>query len=408
MKKIGRYTLYFVYLFARLFLFPMYFLSGFVRRRADIWVFGSWGGHRFADNSAAFYLYCQREMADEVRLVWISREREIIAELRDRGFEAHWIWSMQGVLSCLRAKLYIFDSFSKDINFWTSRRAVTINLWSGVPLKTFERDIDTPDSRYYRLFHGTLPERWFLAMMMPWHVKRPDMVIAASPATGRITERAFDLQSEAVAITGYPRNDILFLQGDKAQAAKRDLPESYRQAVESGRRIFLYLPTYRDSGRPFFEVDWDELDRLMRELGATFFFKFHPDDTNTFRGKGEYISELPIDTDMLLDKPIIYYVPDLEEFASSSRSLNFEPADIAVGPICRSESEFMRSIADVANQSGIAPADQARWKSIRRRFNTYTDGESSRRTAEAISNRFLQTHSGVSRILVRPDPATEK
>ena len=40
--------------------FATYFLSGLVPRRPSLWVFGSWGGHRFADNAAAFFHFCHQ------------------------------------------------------------------------------------------------------------------------------------------------------------------------------------------------------------------------------------------------------------------------------------------------------------------------------------------------------------
>ena len=138
----------------RFILFPIYWLSGFFPRNDKLWVFGSWGGYRFADNSAAFFLYCNEHLSNQVELVWISRDRSIVRRLRDHKLTAYWIWSPNGMRSCLFAGVHLFDCFAKDVNFWLSRGAKKINLWSGVPLKVFERDIDNPRNRYYRLFHG--------------------------------------------------------------------------------------------------------------------------------------------------------------------------------------------------------------------------------------------------------------
>jgi len=168
----------------------------------------------------------------------------------------------------------------------------------------------------------------------------------------------------------------------------------------------------------------------MCDVNGTFFFKFHSDDKSTFRGKGQHTAELHQDTDiysmmaytdalisdyssiifdyMLLERPIIHYTPDLEEFTSSSRSLNFVPTDIAVGPVCSDATELMRSLSDVANEVNESPENQARWAAIRKRFNTYVDGQSSRRTAEAINKKLLHGHLEKSRVRIGIDPATEK
>ena len=411
MNQAKHLIAYFGLFLARFFLFPLYFLSGFSSRRDDLWVFGSWGGYRFADNAAAFFLHCHAKIGDRVRLVWISRRKDIVKDVREMGYEAHWLWSLRGLGSCLRAKFYVFDSFSKDINYWPSRRAIKVNLWSGVPLKTFERDIDNPRSRYFRLFHGWLPERWFLRMMMPWHLDRPDLIIATSDETSEITRKAFDLAPDSVVVTGFPRNDILFARSHAIGNAQRAWPDSFSAAVDAGRVIFFYLPTYRDSGKPFLNFDWEKVDSLMHELNATFFLKFHPDDKGGFEGKLKNVVELQQEIDiydmlahtnalisdyssiifdyMLLNRPIIYYVPDLDEFVTSSRSLYFHPAEIAVGPMCTTESELMTSLTEVAEAREIPDKVRASWDETRRRFNTHADGASSQRTLKAIEDRYF-------------------
>ncbi|MBT8077996.1 MAG: CDP-glycerol glycerophosphotransferase family protein [Gammaproteobacteria bacterium] len=408
MKTLRRFTGYALLLLARLYLFPIYLVSGFVPRRDDLWVFGSWGGYRFADNSAAFFNYCQEKVSDRIRLVWISREKHIVEQLSARGVEAHWIWSPRGIGCCLRAGLYLFDSFSKDINFWTCRGARRINLWSGVPLKAFERDIATRDSRYYRLFHGTWPERALLSVMMPWHVHRPHMIIATSPETARITDRAFDLEPDVSVVTGYPRNDVLFGSGSAVDAS---VPPAFQDALNGGRHVFMYLPTYRDSGAAYFDVDWAELDELMDSVNGSFFFKFHPDDESTFCGKGHHVHELEQGSDiyrlmamtntlisdyssiifdfMLLERAIVYYMPDLADFSSSSRSLIFDPQQIAVGPVCHDGKQMLSALRDAASGSAIDDDRDAQWSAIRRRFNTYTDGQSCKRVLDVIDRRFL-------------------
>jgi CDP-glycerol glycerophosphotransferase (TagB/SpsB family) len=280
-----------------------------------------------------------------------------------------------------------------------------------VPLKTFERDIDNPRSRYFRLFHGSLPERLLFGMMMPWHLDRPDLVIATSPETQEITRRAFDLPAGSVVVTGFPRNDALFSRSLHAGHSQAGWPGSFSAAVAAKQYIFMYLPTYRDSGKPFLDIDWAELDVLMRNLDAMFFFKLHPDDKGSFEGELQRVVELPQQIDiydmlgytdalisdyssiifdyMLLDRPIIYYTPDLEEFVASSRSLYFNPAEIAVGPVCTTPQELMQAVADAAQGPEVPEEVRNRWDETRRRFNAHVDGESSRRALQVIEHRFF-------------------
>lgn len=399
----------------RLYLIPLYILSGFAPRRPDVWVFGSWGGHRFADNGAAFFQYCARQMDGGVRRVWISRRFSIVAALREQGHEAHWIWSPRGMLSCLQAGVYVFDCFSKDINFWLSRGATKVNLWSGVPLKTFERDIDVPGSRYFRLFHGSLPERWILGLLMPWHVIRPDLLICTSPTTRPVLCSAFDVPEERVAVTGYPRIDLMV----DAQSTQSDngTPQPAPCGVfQAAGTVYLYLPTFRDSGRPYLDIDWEALDRFLASSGSKLLYKFHPMDQSNVTVATDNIVPLAHDLDvytvlsgadvlisdfssvifdfLVLDRPIIYYLPDYDDFLAGSRSLNFRIEDIGVGPMCRDFEALLAAMAET--RSNAAP--DARQAEIRDRFHTYQDGQSSARVLDAIRRHLRSRAHSVAAI----------
>jgi CDP-glycerol glycerophosphotransferase (TagB/SpsB family) len=407
---MGRRLLYTVEAAARFVLFPIYYLSGLVPRRDDLWVFGSWGGHRFADNAAAFFLFCASRVGDAIQLVWISRKPSIVSQLRSQGYKAHWLWSPQGVFYCLRAGVFVFDCFAKDINFWLSRNAKKVNLWSGVPLKTFERDIDVPGSRYYSLFHGSLPVRWLMRFLMPWHVDRFSLLICTSPVTQAIVCSAFDVPEDKVAITGYPRNDVFFRK-DTSSGSSKDLPKLLGNALSARKKIFLYLPTFRDSGRPYLRFDWPRLDKFLSDHDAKFFYKFHPIDASKININFEHIVALPKDLDvydilphtdalisdyssiifdyLLLEKPIIYYIPDLQDFLSTSRSLNFKFEEIAVGPQCMTFDELLRAMTLVTQGTTSSHPASRRRAEVLSWLHSHVDGDSSRRVLEALCKQVL-------------------
>lgn len=354
-------------------------------------------------------MHCQKVLQGDIELVWISRKPSIVKQLRDRNLNAHWIWSPKGIKACLRSGFHVFDCYPKDTNFWLGRGATRINLWSGVPLKVIQRQHDNPLNRHYRLFHGYLPERWFLSMMMPWHVFKPDLMVATSIECGEITRVAFGLDKGNVAVTGYPRNDVLFDSTKSVASPSTPLPASIAEAVDKDRKVILYLPTYRDSGKAYMNMDWERLDELMEKLEATFFFKTHPVDRIKNEINCKNVVQLPQLIDvydllpqtgilisdyssivfdfMLLDRPIVYYTPDVNEFLSSSRALNFHPREIAVGPMCESFPELLTAIENII-QSGAADFDGKR-KDVFPRLHGFRDGRASERVLEVISNRYF-------------------
>ena len=388
---------------ARVYLLPLYFLAGLVPRRQNLWVFGSWGGERFADNSAEFFRYC-RDGRDDIESVWISHRFDIVRELQSRGYRAYWWWSPRGMLKCLRARVHLFDCFAKDTNFWLSRGATLINLWSGVPLKSFERDIDNPDNRYYRLFHGSAIERLCLSILMPWHVVKPDLIITTSQETREIVARAFDVPQRRVVTTGLPRNDALL-----TSATAPELPDAAAAAISAGKAVFVYLPTFRDSGSSFASVDWSQVDKALEKNNACLLIKLHPVDTTTVVPDGHNIHVLERKSDiyrllqhssalisdyssiiwdyLLLRRPIVFFAPDLDEFSRSSRALNFDLKELDIGTVCHDVAQLVDAIDSLCR--GQDPSASGR-QALVERIHEHTDASSSARVMAAIRDYIGQ------------------
>jgi len=202
-------------------LFILYFLSGFIARNPHRWVFGSWSGKRFADNGAAMFEYVVARDEPFVEPIWISRDAGVIRGLRNRGFAVYHPWSIKGMLACLTAGVYVFDGLTKDINHWLSRGARRILLRHGVGIKKVERAIEHPAHRLYKLFHGSARQRLVWSYLLPWHLVRPDLVVATSPDHVQQAQDYYGVSAEKVAITGFPRNDRLL----RAASDRRDEPE---------------------------------------------------------------------------------------------------------------------------------------------------------------------------------------
>src|SRR3989344_7443488 len=83
-------------------LYPLYMLSQFAPRRANIWVCGI--PKKFVWNSKYVFLYANNAKLQGIKVVWISRSKEIAAELREKGYPAYYWLSWQGIVYPLIAK----------------------------------------------------------------------------------------------------------------------------------------------------------------------------------------------------------------------------------------------------------------------------------------------------------------
>lgn len=234
---------------SQLLLLPIYWLSFITPRNKNIWLFGSTFGKRFADNPRYFYLYINEFKKKSKRPIWISKNKEIIEFLNKNKYEAYYYKSLKGIYYCLIGKVYIFDNYSKDINFWTSGGAVKINLWHGIPLKKIQSDnindkVRHPKNNLEKLKY--FPRR--LSDEKPSHY-----ILAASKLTRGIFKSAF--RTDRVLTCGYPRNDLL-LKDSEIKNIYLDYEEEQLKQISSkkGLKIILYMPTFRESESAFFDV----------------------------------------------------------------------------------------------------------------------------------------------------------
>lgn len=260
----------------QLLLLPVYWLSFLMPRDKRLWLFGSTFGRRFADNPKYFYLYVsQHKKKLGVRPVWISHNRKIVRMLNGKGYEAYYYHSIKGIWFALRGKVYLFDNYVKDINFWQSGGALKVNLWHGVGNKKINYDnrfdaVRHPKNLWERFRY--FPRR--LSDEKPGHY-----ILATSPMMCRIFARAFQVPESHVIEAGYPRNDYILggnIKNIYSSEEKKVLSAISRWKGQDGI-IDLYMPTFRDSETDFFEVmDLEVFNLFLKENHILFLTKLHP------------------------------------------------------------------------------------------------------------------------------------
>ena len=388
----------------------LYGLAGLVPRDPRTWAFGTWSGTRFADNSAAVfrYLHADGEASRRgLRPVWITRRAEIRDDLRARGMRSHLAWSPAGIWTCVRAGVYVYDSMPIDVNYWLSRGARLVLLQHGNGMKKIERAIDAPDHRLYKLFHGSPLQRAMWRAALPWHLARPDLVAACSPDHAHQATTFFEIDESDVRITGLPRHDRFVEAADTGDATRSDIP-TIGVEVPDDRPVFLYLPTFREGvGRQGF--DWATLQRAAAAANVTIAVKLHvvdaergvrnlaeADDASNLRIVDPTVD--PVDvyaladgliTDyssvaydvLLLDRPVIHHVPDLDDFVAS-RPLVAPFEEMAVGAISRDGDDLAAALSAAADPTDEVVAAQRR--RVRERAFTHPAGGASERVVDAI------------------------
>lgn len=83
-------------------LLPAYYLCGIFHKNKKIWIFCSWFGQRYSDNSRIFYEYINK-FHPEIKSVWLSKNKVIIKKLRKEGKIAYHSYSVCGLWNSFRA-----------------------------------------------------------------------------------------------------------------------------------------------------------------------------------------------------------------------------------------------------------------------------------------------------------------
>ncbi|MBO4903559.1 MAG: CDP-glycerol glycerophosphotransferase family protein [Lachnospiraceae bacterium] len=413
---------------AQIFLVPIYGLSFLFPRDRKIWLFGSTFGRRFAENPRYLFLYvsqhsdtslhCKIASPDElqisgIRPIWISHNKEIIRFLNENGYEAYYYHSLKGIGFALRAGVYIYDNYSKDINFWQSGGAVKINLWHGSGNKQINHD-----NLHDKVRHpGNAWEKWCTWLRRLSDEKPTDYILATSDAMMPVFASAFAVPEDHMIVDGYPRNDILFPTEEcnienLLTKPERALLEQIERCREQGYGILAYMPTFRDSEKKFFDVmDLMAFNAFLAEEKLMFVAKIHvksrikeeflkcdysnmiiadPDiDVYTFLPQTDMLitDYSSVYTDyMLLDKPVAAFQYDREDYERDSRECTIDQDEYMPEIKACNMQELMDTIRVLKSDD---PRREARHRSRERMFK-YTDGKASKRLSEYIIKRFLK------------------
>ena len=265
MKFIAYLICYCIYPFS--FLFP---------RRKKKWAFGSFRG-AFNDNAKYLFIHVSEQMP-EINASWLSINKATVKEIKAKGLKAYHILSLRGIGFALTSKFWFYNAYSSDIMFCLSGGAKLVNLWHGLPMKRIEFDI-TSGPLAERFVRRSLKERFF----HPESFQRPDYLLAVSSFFSETFARSFRIPTERCLLFGYPRNTILNCsEAERECHVEKIEPEITKALIEKLKkkeydRVFVYLPTWRDSQRDFFSEDFDlsALDELLQRCNALMLLKPH-------------------------------------------------------------------------------------------------------------------------------------
>ncbi len=259
MKKIIKFIKF-------VLLLPLYWISFLFFKEKKLWVFGSWFGERYSDNSKYVFEYVQKNEPD-IRAVWLSHRKDIVKMLELKGYEAYLINSFKGYITSAKASVYFFTQGLVDVNSLGSGRGLKIQLWHGVPLKKIGYDdtITRNTSITFRMSQKLIP---FINEVNRW-----SYIISSSDYTSKIFQSAFRKPKEHIVMTGYPRSDIILKRNPDQIYLINELKKKHGKC-----KVIGYFPTFRNDEKHhlmLFNKGFFNLNQLLEELNVILLVKFH-------------------------------------------------------------------------------------------------------------------------------------
>ena len=384
---------------------PLWVLSLLVPKDDRIWIFGAWMGEKYSDNPKWLYEYVNTNVS-EVRAVWLSKNRAVIEELRQRGLEAYHMYSFKGYWFSARAKVGVVCQGVIDINRFVTP-PILINTWHGTPIKKVGKEVQLfragSENKLTKDFTNFL--RMLRHELLPYSYLKGEKCYSLYTAD---SEMEADLLGKSfgninVKVTGQPRNDVLCGSFGISAVRKGDTKQ------------VLYLPTHRFEGTqrivPRIVDGIEKVDSVLREANAEMIIKLHfyhryeiEDLLAALKGLSsikvlfdvETLDIYPLlrMTDILITdyssvyvdylltgRPIIFFPFDLDEYMSKERTFNFEYMSITPGPKCWDWESVALWIKRFCEDPSLYLEERLRLKSL---FHAFDDGRNCERVVGAI------------------------
>ena len=369
--------------------------SSFLKRDPNLYVFGSWFGEKYADNSKYLYRYF---LSKGERAYWITKSEGVYNQLKQEGLPVAMAYSKEGKQLCKKAGYIVTSTGLADINENLIGGATRIDLFHGIPLKKIMYDDEVGGKLHTRSqrIHEKLTHR----------ALKDYYVFSSSDTVSKSIKSAFRVDEKHILQYGLPRNDAFF-DGSLKKVKYSDI--EYRFVIS-------YLPTHRNSGKTPIQIekllDLEKLDGFCQENGILFVIKKHfyhnqeKTDLSAYRnildltGQSLDTQELMYNSDvlitdysscyidyLLLNRPIVFFSYDLEDYLKKDREMYYRYEDVAPGDICSDYNRLHEVLKKTVESAFVISEKQ---ESIRDLFFA----KENQGIVSEYYYRFMKTHRG--------------
>lgn len=356
---------------------------------------------QFLHNTKYLYLYLNTINTD-LKFVYLCDEKDRIEKMRQCGLKNIYSRkSLKGFYYTLKAKYWITDyDLTVVASPLLSYGAILINLWHGASgLKRFGYDSDRQNPvKNITNFQSFIYEKLR---------KKDSYYLVNSKYEIQCRKTAFNAKEEQFVLLTSPRLDVLYNNIPNSEMFMEEDFNKIKNFKNAGKKIFIYMPTFRDTGKDV--SSWLKSEKLKLFIGnnnVILVCKLHPSDKNSLNfnfSKNFYLMNKDSDvhpilkyTDAMitdysgiyfdylhLDKPIIYHIPDLHEYETQCRGFYRPYETLTAGIYTKTDEDIIFAMQDVIN--GVDNYKDKR-KALLDEMFIYKDGKNCERVVEWIKS----------------------
>ena len=350
---------------------------------------GGSGGDAFIGNTKYLYKFLERN--SDYRVYYVVKSKKLKKELEKQNIDTLYAYSLETVKK-LRKAHYIFvtHGLGDIIPIKFSPQTIFVQTWHGVQNKKLTTKYKKQKTPKWVKFLGlnTENKNIYDYFLTPTGTEKDKNIIS----------QHFEFPKERIIPLGYPRNDIFF---NKGQNLYEKLRKKYNIPPRA-EKIILYAPTFRDekliADFPLNNQELKTLNKYLKKIDGLFIIKAHPNekmiefkDFSHFRkiDQNADIQELLYITDilitdyssvycdfLLLDRPILFFTYDFEEFMKKGRGFYYDFKEIAPGPFLDNGQELIEAIQNI---DILEEKFRRKRKKTLKIFHKYQDGNSTER-----------------------------
>ncbi len=398
-----------------------YWVYSLVPKKKNLWVITSFRAKGYLDNAKYFYEYVI-ENNPEIDLHWLTKDAEVYKMLKAENKPVSMMKSLKGIRLLSRANIVITDhnKMSDYSNFCGfNHRSKVVQLWHGVGFKAMgdgkrvktvsEPGVVYSDDILIKKTDGLFTKikkaiKYVFVAPNREMFEKYFMLVCPGQERVDMIGKVWNVPAQSMFMAGHPR-DIL----------------SYKLSPDPKNPKIMYAPTFRyDSKKEMELVDgcidaFPKIQALMEKINGTFTIRLHPhtwrdyskkltrtlelydrividDEKDIYTSLGTYnivisdYSSISLDF-ALLDRPTIYYCPDIVWFKEKQAGFNLDFEGSIPGPLVKNWNTVLKKVEEyIENPSKDSKKRKNKCKYF---FDSEANSpDNSKRIVEEIKNRI--------------------